>query len=174
MIKMFKMILLFFEIGFISFGGGWASLGIIKQLILENNLLTEKALQQAISISQMTPGPVAVNLATYIGYLKYGVFGAFLNTLFLVIPSIIYYYTAKSILKRFNLDKKNLMKALRLGTIILISMTFLSVLRPIITEGSFWSIVIAIYALALFIKTKLDPIYIILSSAVIGMVFFSI
>ncbi|WP_197073304.1 chromate transporter [Marinitoga sp. 1155] len=171
--KMFKMVFLFFEIGFISFGGGWASLGIIKQLIIENKLLTEKALQDAISISQMTPGPVAVNLATYIGYLKYGLPGAFLNTLFLVMPAIIYYYIAKMFLKKFNLNKNSLMKSLRLGTVVLISVTFLSVLKPIIIEKNIISAIIALYALILFIKTKIDPIYIILSSAIIGMVIFS-
>ncbi|WP_165974147.1 chromate transporter [Marinitoga lauensis] len=137
-------------------------------------MLSEKALQEAISISQMTPGPVAVNLATYIGYLKYGLLGAFLNTFFLVIPAIIYYYTAKAILKRFNLKRNILMKSLRLSTVILISMTFLSVLKPVVVENNYLSIIIAIYALILFIKTKLDPIYIILSSALIGMIVFSI
>ncbi|WGS64391.1 chromate transporter [Marinitoga aeolica] len=171
---MLKMILLFFQIGFISFGGGWASLGIIKQLILENNLLTETALQQAISISQMTPGPVAVNLATYIGYLKYGLLGATLNTIFLVIPAIIYYYIAKWLLSKLKLNRKNIMQSLKLGTIILISMTFLSVLKPVLLVKDFGSIIIAIYALILFTKTKLDPIYIILSSAIIGMILFSI
>ncbi|KAF2956213.1 hypothetical protein AS160_06970 [Marinitoga sp. 38H-ov] len=169
---MFKMILLFFQIGFISFGGGWASLGIIKQLILENNLLSEKALQQAISISQMTPGPVAVNLATYIGYLKYGLLGATLNTIFLVIPAIIYYYIAKWLLKKFKLNRTILMHSLKLGTIILILMTLLSVLKPVVYTKDFLSVIISIYALILFIKTKIDPIYIILSSAFIGIIFF--
>ncbi|WP_459995247.1 chromate transporter [Marinitoga arctica] len=164
------MVLLFFEIGFISFGGGWASLGVIKQLILENNLLTERALQEAISISQMTPGPVAVNLATYIGYLKYGFLGALLNTFFLVIPAIIYYFTAKFLLKKFNVNRTKLIKSLRLGTIILISMTFLSVLKPVIVEKNLIGILISIYAFILFMKTKLDPIYIILSSAIIGLI----
>ncbi|WP_165145747.1 chromate transporter [Marinitoga sp. 38H-ov] len=166
------MILLFFQIGFISFGGGWASLGIIKQLILENNLLSEKALQQAISISQMTPGPVAVNLATYIGYLKYGLLGATLNTIFLVIPAIIYYYIAKWLLKKFKLNRTILMHSLKLGTIILILMTLLSVLKPVVYTKDFLSVIISIYALILFIKTKIDPIYIILSSAFIGIIFF--
>ncbi|SHE65058.1 chromate transporter [Marinitoga hydrogenitolerans DSM 16785] len=167
---MLKMILIFFEIGFISFGGGWASLGVIKQLILENGLLTEKALQSAISISQMTPGPVAVNLATYIGYLKYGFLGAFFNTIFLIIPAIIYYIVAKNLLRKFNINKKRLIKSLRMGTIILISMTLLSVLKPVIINRSLISLLIAAYAFILFMKTKLDPIYIILSSALMGLI----
>jgi chromate transporter len=122
----------------------------------------------------MTPGPVAVNLATYIGYLKYGLLGATLNTIFLVIPAIIYYYIAKWLLLKLNLNRKTVMQSLRLGTIILISMTFLSVLKPVLIVKDFGSIIIAIYALILFTKTKLDPIYIILSSAIIGMILFSI
>jgi chromate transporter len=164
------MVFIFFKLGFISFGGGWASLGIIKQQILDNGLLTERALQEAISISQMTPGPVAVNVATY---LKYGFFGAFLNNLFLIIPPILLFFFARYIIHKLKIDKKRVTQALKYGTIILISVTFISVLNPVISEKDIFSGIIAALALILFMKTKLDPIYIILGSAFAGMFIFS-
>jgi chromate transporter len=170
---MLNMVFIFFKLGFISFGGGWASLGIIKQQILDNGLLTERALQEAISISQMTPGPVAVNVATYVGYLKYGFFGAFLNNLFLIIPPILLFFFARYIIHKLKIDKKRVTQALKYGTIILISVTFISVLNPVISEKDIFSGIIAALALILFMKTKLDPIYIILGSAFAGMFIFS-
>ncbi|MGM0642009.1 MAG: chromate transporter [Thermotogota bacterium] len=170
---MFNMVFIFFKIGFIAFGGGWASLGIIKQQILDNGLLTEKALQEAISISQMTPGPVAVNVATYVGYLKYGFFGALLNNLFLIIPPILLFFLARYIIHKLKIDKKRVTQALKMGTIILISVTFISVLSPVVSEKDIFSGIIASIALYLFMKTRIDPIYIILGSAVLGMFIFS-
>jgi len=170
---MLKMIFIFFKLGFISFGGGWASLGIIKQQILDNGLLTEKALQEATSISQMTPGPVAVNVATYVGYLKYNFLGAFLNNLLLIIPPILIFFLARYIIHILNIDKKRVTQALKYGTIILISITFISVLSPVIMTKDIFSGIIAAIALFLFLKTKIDPIYIILGSAFVGMFIFS-
>jgi len=167
------MVFIFFKLGFISFGGGWASLGIIKQQILDNGLLTEKALQEAISISQMTPGPVAVNVATYVGYLKYNFLGAFLNNLFLIIPPVLLFFLARYIIHKLKIDKERVTQALKLGTIILISVTFISVLSPVVSEKDIFSGIIGAIALYLFLKTKIDPIYIILGSAFAGMFIFS-
>lgn len=76
-----KLILTFLKIGFFAFGGGWAVVGILKYEMIEKGILSAEEFSQAISIAQMTPGPVAINLATYTGYRYYGFTGALLNTI---------------------------------------------------------------------------------------------
>jgi chromate transporter len=96
-----------------------------------------------------------------------------LNNLFLIIPPILLFFFARYIIHKLKIDKKRVTQALKYGTIILISVTFISVLNPVISEKDIFSGIIAALALILFMKTKLDPIYIILGSAFAGMFIFS-
>ena len=68
------MFLTFFKIGLFSFGGGYAILAMIRQeVVLINPWLTQQEFMQVVAISQMTPGPIAINAATFVGYHKAGV-----------------------------------------------------------------------------------------------------
>ncbi|MDK2898632.1 MAG: chromate transporter, partial [Thermotoga sp.] len=65
---MLKLAFIFLKVGFLSFGGGWAIVGILKNELVTGGFLSPEEFSQAVSIAQMTPGPVAINLATYTGY----------------------------------------------------------------------------------------------------------
>ena len=80
--------LIFLYIGAISFGGGWAVVGLIKDILVSQNYLTFNEFKEILTAAQLTPGPIAVNMATYVGYKYYGLLGAILNTFFLLIPPI--------------------------------------------------------------------------------------
>lgn len=79
----------FFVIGAFTFGGGYAMLPLIQQAVLENNWLTEQQIVDFIAVSESTPGPLAVNMSTYIGMRTAGIGGAVVATLGVVLPSFL-------------------------------------------------------------------------------------
>jgi len=86
--KMFlKLFLTFLEIGAVSFGGGYGMISLIREKVLLNGWLSEAEFLSFIAVSESTPGPLAVNMATFIGASQGGVLGAFCATLGVVLPS---------------------------------------------------------------------------------------
>ncbi|MCP5465310.1 MAG: chromate transporter [Thermotogae bacterium] len=169
---MLKMIFIFFKIGFISFGGGWTTVGLIKENIVGAGYLTPEKFSEALSVAQMTPGPVAVNMATYVGYNNYGFWGAVLNTVFLLMPPIILSILVSYLAKIIKLDKKSLLSSLKIGTSVLILLTLYSLFKPVITDFNIFYPVLAVISFLLLRKTKLDPIFIILGSGALGIILF--
>ncbi len=80
---------IFLKIGMFSFGGGLAMLPIIEREVVNHNWLTVEEFMKIVSISQMTPGPIAVNTATFVGNKAGGVFGAMIATIGLTLPSVV-------------------------------------------------------------------------------------
>lgn len=163
---MLRVFLEFVKIGFIAFGGGWSIIGIIKDAVLSNNWLTPEQFKEILSISQMTPGPVMLNTATYVGLKMYGITGAILNSIAVLVAPIT--FTTLFFIVRNRLPKE-FITALKFGVIFLISITFISLLTNI---SSFYQILISIVAFLLFTRTKIDPIYVIFISGIIGFFLF--
>ncbi|MBE6903276.1 MAG: chromate transporter [Ruminococcaceae bacterium] len=84
-----KLFLTFLEIGAVSFGGGYGMISLIREKVLLNNWLTEGELLNLIAVSESTPGPIAVNMATFIGSTQGGFWGSFVATLGVILPSFI-------------------------------------------------------------------------------------
>ena len=93
------LFLTFLEIGAFSFGGGYGMIPVIRDAVLARGFLTEEELMNFIAIAESTPGPIAVNLATFIGASQGGLLGAFLATLGVVLPAFLIILTIASILK---------------------------------------------------------------------------
>ena len=88
--SLFKLFLTFFKIGLFTFGGGYAMIANIKEEVVEKNKwLDEEELLQIIAIAESTPGPIAINIATFVGYKQKGFFGSVFSTLGVVLPSFI-------------------------------------------------------------------------------------
>lgn len=88
-----SLFLTFFKIGIITFGGGYAMISNLREELVENKKwIEDEELIQIIAIAESTPGPIAINAATFIGYKKGGFFGALLSTLGVVLPSLILLY----------------------------------------------------------------------------------
>ena len=85
----FELFLTFLEIGAVSFGGGYGMISLIREAVLSNHWLTESELINFIAVSESTPGPLAVNMATFIGSSQGGVLGSLLATLGVVLPSFV-------------------------------------------------------------------------------------
>ena len=79
----------FFQAGAFSFGGGFGMISVIRDQVLMHEWLTEEELLNIIAVAESTPGPIAVNIATFVGAEQAGVFGALLATLGIVLPSFI-------------------------------------------------------------------------------------
>ena len=84
-----KLFLTFLKIGAVSFGGGYGMISLIRDDCLANGWLTEEELLNFIAVAESTPGPIAVNMATFVGSSQGGVLGAFLATLGVVLPSFV-------------------------------------------------------------------------------------
>lgn len=92
----------FFKIGAFTFGGGYAMIPLIQREIVENHKwLDDEDIMSVIAISESTPGPIAINMATFVGYRTAGVLGSALATLGVVLPSFIIILLISGLLREF-------------------------------------------------------------------------
>jgi chromate transporter len=105
MLEYIKFFIIFFKIGLFTIGGGLASIPLLQNEMLNRSWLTNGEFADMIAISQSTPGPIGINIATYIGFEKYGVLGSIIATLGMVCPSIIIITIIAKFLKHFNDNK---------------------------------------------------------------------
>ncbi len=87
--KYLVLFLSFLKIGAVSFGGGYGMISLVRETVLEHGWLTEEAFLNFIAVAESTPGPLAVNMATFVGAAQGGIFGAFLATFGVVLPSFL-------------------------------------------------------------------------------------
>ena len=93
---------MFFRIGLFSFGGGLAMLPLIFQSVQDFGIMTAREFSDLVALSQVTPGPVAVNAATYVGFNYSGFPGALIATLGVCLPSFILMLIVMKFIDRFN------------------------------------------------------------------------
>lgn len=92
----------FFKIGLFTFGGGYAMIANIREAVIEKKgWLTDDELVEIIAIAESTPGPIAINLATFVGYKKGGFRGSLLATCGVVLPSLAIIYVISLFLDEF-------------------------------------------------------------------------
>ncbi len=174
----------FIKVGLFTFGGGYAAIPLIRETVLSYNWLGEEALTYMIAVSESTPGPIMVNLATYIGSSQAGVLGAICATLAVITPSFVIILIIMSLLKTFFKNKYfqavlNGLKPCIIGIIIAtgIYMTITSVFNGKFNLGN--AVIAAMLgAVMIFMrivkKKRLSPIMLICLSAVMGIVVFGI
>lgn len=103
---MLQLFLTFFKIGLFTFGGGYAMISQIKEQVVDKFAwLTDDELLEIIAISESTPGPIAINMATFVGYKKNGFWGSLFATLGVVLPSMIIIFTISLFLDKFMTNK---------------------------------------------------------------------
>lgn len=84
-----QLFLAFLKVGCFSFGGAYGAIPLIREVVLNNSWLTDEELADMIAISESTPGPIMVNMATYIGSNRAGIIGALIATLAVVLPAFV-------------------------------------------------------------------------------------
>jgi len=101
--KLLQLFWTFFKIGAFTFGGGYAMIPLISKEVVENKKwVTDDDILEIVAIAESTPGPIAINAATFIGYRIAGVVGAFLATLGVVLPSFVIILIISYVLREFS------------------------------------------------------------------------
>ncbi len=187
-----ELFITFFQIGLFTFGGGYAMISLVREQTLAHGWLTEAELLNMIAVSESTPGPIAVNMATFVGSTQAGILGSACATLGVVLPSFIIILLISAVIRNF-LKIEAVQGALRgvrpcvvaliLGTAVTLAMStllgFKSVGQGGITPDYMGIIIFAVVAgVSMLIKKlsgkKASPIILILISAAMGMILYSI
>ncbi|KAF5055208.1 Chromate transport protein [anaerobic digester metagenome] len=180
----------FFQIGLFSIGGGYAALPLIEHQVLEiHKWLTLGEFADLLTISQMTPGPIALNASTFVGTKVAGLPGAIIATVGCVTPSCIIVITlAYFYFKYKNLSTiQGILKGLRPAVVSLIASAGLSILLLAVfkTEGvtlttmnlsdiNFISIAMVAAGVVILRKFKMDPIKVMIAAGIVGIFIYGI
>lgn len=185
----FYLFVVFFQIGLFGFGGGYAMLSLIQAEVVHNHhWLTTSEFTDIVAISQMTPGPVSINTATYCGYTAvhnegYGhimaILGSATATIALMLPSLILMILITKIFMKYidTAPVQNVLRGLRpaviglLGAATLLLLTEENFSTPAQNPWQFWISVFLF--VATFVGTyfiKISPIRMIIYSAIAGLV----
>lgn len=175
----------FFQIGLFSFGGGYAALPLIQeQVVTMNHWLSMQAFADVVTISQMTPGPIAINAATFVGIQMGGTLGAVIATIGCVTPSVVIsLFLAYVYYKYKNLSiVKGIMGGLRPAVVALItaagiSLTILAFFgQKSLTITNLDLIAVLLFMSGFFIlrKWKINPLLIMVAAGIIGGVLYSV
>ena len=168
-----KVALSFLKIGAFSFGGGYAVLSFIQREVIEaNRWITPEQFVDIVAIAEMTPGPIAVNSATFVGYNMFGVWGGIMCTLCTIaipvtLSLIVSFYFSKF---KENRQLQNSLKGIRPAVIGLIAASCLSIAEISIT--SVYSLLFFGIALLLVWKFKVNPIITLILCGALGGVFY--
>ena len=169
----FKIFLAFMKIGAFSFGGGYAMFPLLKKEIIENHQwLTAGEFTDIVAIAQMTPGPIALNSATFIGYKMNGFLGAFTATLAIITPSLVIVLLICFFLRKFK-DSKYIewaFKGIRPVVLGLIVSATIFVAKDSFIDIK--SIIIALGILYLIGYKKLHPILGIVMAGITGIILY--
>ena len=176
--KLLTLFFSFLQIGAFSFGGGYAALPLIQHQVVDlYHWLTMNELTDLITISQMTPGPIAVNSATFVGIKIAGIPGALVATFGCILPScIIVTVIAKLYLKYRNMAMlQGVLNSLRPAVVAMIASAGISILitafwgnaAAIALAGTKWSlVVIFVVCIVLLRKIKMNPIWVMVLAGV--------
>ncbi len=183
-----RLIWSYLKIGLFGFGGGYAMLALIENEIVTPGWITEKTFTDIVAISQMTPGPIGINSATYIGYVApslngfpgvgWGLLGSLLCTLVVVLPSfLLVAYTSHYIHRhKDSVAVRGVFMGLRKVVVGLIASAALLLMNSAnfgsVTSDVIWSIAICAGAFCVVYFTKIHPIVVILAAAVAGWIIF--
>ena len=175
-----ELFYVFFLIGAFTFGGGYAMLPLIQEQVLNRGWAQQEELIHFIAVSESTPGPFAINMATFIGAHQAGVLGSVCATLGVVLPSFIIILIVAGCYEKFKTNKivKGCMTGLKPAVVGLIANAVLNVLTVVFFSGGvtlevFRQVTFYCYAGIFIVMTvlafkKVHPIIIICASAVLG------
>lgn len=161
----------FCRIGGLTFGGGYAMLPMIqKEIVEEKKWATEEEVLDYYAVGQCTPGIIAVNTATFIGYKVQGIIGAIVATLGVVFPSLIIITIIAALLKNFASYAiiQHAFSGIRVVVIALIISAILKLAKTSIKN--YITFIIAILAFISVAFVNLSPIYIVVVAACVGLI----
>jgi len=188
-----ELFLTFLQVGAISFGGGYGMISMIREQTISRGWLTEEELLNMIAVAESTPGPIAVNMATFVGSTQGGVLGSLLATLGVILPSFIIILIIAAFIrnllkfagvKAFLSGIRPVVVGLILSTAATMLLSALTGIKALATSAFEFdvagAIIFAILLMIAFVfkkikkKKKPSPIIMILISAGLGMILYPI
>lgn len=170
MLTLLKLFGTFFEIGLFGFGGGYVIIPLIQEHLVKNNWMSIEEFLNLVAIAEVTPGSISVNSATYVGYKVYGVLGSVVATLGVISPSLIVGLLIAAFFKNGTGNtQQNILKFLAPAVIGLILGSGFTIGITNIT--SLINLLVFVIVLLLLVFTDVNPIVIIIATALIGIVF---
>jgi len=176
----------FFFTGLFIFGGGLATIPFLQQMGYRTGWFTQRELADLIALGESTPGPMGVNIATYVGHVTAGFWGGIIASLALVLPSVIISLIVARLLVKFknNSFVESAFYGLRPASIALITSAGLTVLQMAIFRTALYTesyatsqilnvraLIFAVLLFPLVYKLKTHPLVFLAASAVVGIIF---
>lgn len=166
-----QLALEFLKVGLFSFGGGYATIPFLYHISQEFSWYTLEELTQMVAVASITPGPVGINVATFAGLKTAGVLGSILATLSEMLPSFILVIIVAKLLKKFsdNFFVKSTIETLKPISCALLLSVAIGLLKPEVQNLK--SMLLLGGLILLTWKNKRDPLFYILISGVMGIIF---
>lgn len=168
--KVFQLFITFIKIGAFTFGGGYAMVPLIQcETVEKKKWINDDDILEIVAIAESTPGPIAVNSATFVGYKTAGVLGAAAATIGVVLPSFTIIYFISFVIDKFenNTAVKYAFSGVRAGVLALIIKALWTMSKK--SAKNIISFIITAFAF-IFAALNINVIYIILACAVTGIV----
>lgn len=168
-----QLFLAFAKIGLFAFGGGFAALPLIeREIVTRLQWFSHSEFLELIAISELTPGPIAINAATFVGYRLAGVWGAAVATTGVCLPSAALVLMVAYFLRRSerNVWAVRTVTSLRPAVVALIAAAAYSVADKGITD--IWGIVIVVAAFAVLRARRIHPVLVLVIAGVAGIVIY--
>lgn len=169
--QLLEVFLVFFRIGAFTFGGGYAMIPLIQKETVENKKwITDDDILEIIAIAESTPGPIAINSSTFVGYRVAGFWGAFFGTLGMVLPSFTIILVISFVLKEFKdiVAVQYAFQGIRAGVLALIIKALWNMYKKAPKGAVSYIVMAASFIVAAFVD--ISVLYIIIGCAAFGLI----
>jgi len=170
----FLLFIEFFKIGLFAIGGGLVTIPFLYNLAQQTGWFSTTDIPNMIAVSESTPGPLGINMATYTGFTINGFWGSFFATLGLIAPSIIIILLIAKLLTQYrnNPHIQKLFYGMKPAVLALILIAGITIfVQTVLRESLIKELILFLSLFVLLLKTKIHPIFLILLSGIIGIVF---
>lgn len=164
-----KLYFVFLQIGILSFGGGYATLPLINRfVVMEHNFIDLSTMLDVVSISQMTPGPIAINSATFVGTKIAGIFGSIVATAGVITPQILILVIFLRFIGTNNKYVVKMLDGINSSIVALIFIATISLIKSAVVV-SFSPLILAIFLITIVLYIKgVSLIKLIIAGAITG------
>ena len=174
---LFKLFLVYMKIGLFNFGGGYAMISLIEvEIVTKRGWITKEELADIVVIAESTPGPIAINCSTYVGYKIGGVIGSAVATIAVVIPSFVIIYVISLFIDAFLAIKYvgYAFMGINCAVGLIIVRTGIKMLgsfkKTPLSVSCFLFAVVGLLAVNFFDISFISPIYFVLAGLIVGIV----
>ena len=171
--SLWTLFITFAKVGVMTFGGGYAMLPILEREVVKNhNWTTSEQMLDYYAIGQCTPGIIAVNVSTFIGYKTRGILGAIVATFGMVFPSLVIITALASVLKMFqdNVYVKKAFAGIRIAVCALMVTAVIGLVRKAVSNIP--TAIVAVAALLLQLLLGVSPVIIVICTVAFGLIMY--